>query len=91
MLFFKKGIHMYLPEDVFKKAVSRRLKRLPRLSVHTKFYSRDWLIKSIIYLWRVIRGGELINFLPLKRELGGGGGLLETGVLFERGLTENLR
>ena len=73
---------MYLPEDVFKKAVSRRLKRLPRLSVHTKFYSRDWLIKSIIYLWRVIRGGELINFLPLKRELGGGG-TRDRGLIWE--------
>ena len=30
---------MYLPEDVFKKAVSRRLNRLAGLSVHTKFYS----------------------------------------------------
>ena len=32
---------MYLPEDVFEKAVSRRLNRLPGLLVHTKFYSRD--------------------------------------------------
>ena len=30
---------MYLTEDVFQKAVSRRLNRLPGLSVHTKFYS----------------------------------------------------
>ena len=27
-------------------------------SVHTKFYSRDWFIQSIIYEWRIIRGGE---------------------------------
>ena len=39
--FFKQGIHMYLPEDVFEKTVSRRLNRLPGLLVHTKFYSRD--------------------------------------------------
>ena len=30
---------MYLTEDGFQKAVSRRLNRLPGLSVHTKLYS----------------------------------------------------
>ena len=25
-------------------------------SVHMKFYSHDWLIQSIIYKWRIIRG-----------------------------------
>ena len=32
---------MYLPEDVSQKEVSRRLNRLPGVSVYTKFYSRD--------------------------------------------------
>ena len=32
---------MYLDEDIFQKEVSRRLNRLPGLSVHTKLYSRD--------------------------------------------------
>ena len=32
---------MYLDQDIFKKAVSRRLNRLPGLSVHTKLYSCD--------------------------------------------------
>ena len=27
-------------------------------SVHMKFYSRDWLIQSIIYWWRIIKGGK---------------------------------
>ena len=42
-------------------------------SVHTKFYSRDWLIQSIIYYWRIIRGrgeGGLLTFFPRKE--GGG-------------------
>ena len=38
-------------------------------SVHGKFYRRDWLIQSIIYLWRIFRGGEG----------GEGGGLIERG------------
>ena len=32
---------MYLAQDVFQNEVSRRLNRLPGLSVHMKFYSRD--------------------------------------------------
>ena len=41
MFFFKKGIHMYLDQDIFQKEVSRSFNRLPGLSVHTKLYSCD--------------------------------------------------
>ena len=41
-------------------------------SVHTKFYSRDWLIQDfydLLIFWRMVREGEggLINFLSLER------------------------
>ena len=34
--------------------------------VNTKFYSRDWSVHSIIYYWRIIRGGKggLWSFFP---------------------------
>ena len=61
-----------------------------RISPHE--HKQSWLIiKSIIYLSRIIREGEgwgalierggLLTFFPWK---GGGGGLLEGGGLFER-------
>ena len=42
---------MYLPDESFQKEVFRRLNRLPGLSVHAKFYSRDWLINLITNRW----------------------------------------
>ena len=55
LLYKKVGVHVAKDQNLIRTS-SWEINH-PR-SVHTKFYSRDWLIQSIIYYWRIIRGGE---------------------------------
>ena len=52
-----KKVRGHAAEDQNQIRTSRWELNHPR-SVHTKFNSHDWLIQSLIYKWKIIRGGE---------------------------------